>query len=362
MPNQEHLEILKKGVSAWNQWRADNPMIQPDMQEGNFADANLNGANLNRAYLMRADLTGANLHGANLSFADLSGANLDWACLSEATLHWADLTLVHLREANLNKSDLTVTNLTGARLKAANVSAADLRWANLNGANLSGADVSNAVVMLTTFGNLDLSEVKGLETIKHWGPSTIGIDTIYKSKGKIPDSFLRSAGVADNFIQYMRSLVGEGFEYYSCFISYSSRDQEFADRLHADLQNKGVRCWLATEDLKIGDKFRQRIDDAIRFHDKLLVILSESSVRSTWVESEVEAAFERESRQDGQQVLFPIRLDDAVMGANQSWAADIRRKRHIGDFSDWRDHDSYQNAFLRLLRDLQSPETPTATC
>jgi hypothetical protein len=52
-------------------------------------------------------------------------------------------------------------------------------------------------------------------------------------------------------------------------------------------------------------------------------------------------------------VLFPIRLDEAVMKASHAWAADIRRKRHIGDFSQWQDHSSYQKACQRLLRDLQ---------
>jgi hypothetical protein len=79
--------------------------------------------------------------------------------------------------------------------------------------------------------------VKGLATVRHRGPSTIGIDTIYKSHGKIPLAFLRGAGVPDNFIEYMGSLTGKAFEFYSCFISYSTKDQEFADRLYADLQN-----------------------------------------------------------------------------------------------------------------------------
>ena len=88
-------------------------------------------------------------------------------------------------------------------------------------------------------------------------PSTIGIDTIYKSRGKIPVEFLRGCGVPENFIAYMHSLTGQAFfEFYSCFISYSSKDQEFAERLHADLQAKGVRCWFAPEDLKIGDRFQ----------------------------------------------------------------------------------------------------------
>ena len=155
-----------------------------------------------------------------------------------------------------------------------------------------------------------------------------------------------------NFIEYMHSLVGAAFNYYSCFISYSSKDQEFADRLHADLQDNGVRCWLATEDLKIGDKFRQRIDEAIRYHDKLLVVLSQNSVSSAWVEEEVEAAFARE-RKENKLVLFPVRLDDAVMKTGKAWAATLQRMRQIGDFTKWQDHDSYKKAFERLLRDLR---------
>ena len=98
--------------------------------------------------------------------------------------------------------------------------------------------------------------------------------------------------------------MGRAIEFYSCFISYSSKDQEFAERLHADLQAKGVRCWFAPHDLKIGDRFRQRIDEAIRVHDKLLLILSEHSIESDWVATEVEAAFEKE-RQRAPDRAFP---------------------------------------------------------
>jgi hypothetical protein len=73
------------------------------------------------------------------------------------------------------------------------------------------------------------------------------------------------------------------------------------------------------------------------------------------VETEVETALERE-RREKKLVLFPIRLDDAVMETTQAWAADLRRTRHIGDFTRWKDHDSYQKAFTRLLRDLSQSE------
>jgi hypothetical protein len=126
----------------------------------------------------------------------------------------------------------------------------------------------------------------------------------------------------------------------------------FARRLHADLQARGVRCWFAPEDLKIGDRFRQRIDEAIHIHEKLLLLLSEHAIVSDWVEDEVEAALEKEQRQQ-REVLFPVRLDESVIQTPQAWAAKLRRMRHIGDFTNWTDPEAYQQSFERLLRDLR---------
>jgi TIR domain len=145
-------------------------------------------------------------------------------------------------------------------------------------------------------------------------------------------------------------------DFYSCFISYSTKDNPFIQRLYADLKAIGIMCWFAPKDLKIGAKFRVEIDDAIRVYDKLLIVLSKRSVQSEWVEKEVETAFEKE-RKEKRLVLFPIRLDQAVMKVAVGWAADIRRTRHIGDFRNWKDPSAYAKAFDRLLRDLKS-DTP----
>ena len=59
------------------------------------------------------------------------------------------------------------------------------------------------------------------------------------------------------------------------------------------MQANNVRCWFAPEDMKIGDKIRSRIDEVINVHDKLLLVLSEESVNSEWVEKEVDTAFEK---------------------------------------------------------------------
>src|SRR5207248_2315581 len=106
------------------------------------------------------------------------------------------------------------------------------------------------------------------------------------------------------------------------------------------------------EDLRTGDRLRMTIDESIRVHDKLLLVLSSDSIASQWVESEVETALARE-RREKREVLFPVRLDNAALETNWGWAALIRNTRHIGDFTRWQDQQSYGSSFQRLLRNLK---------
>jgi hypothetical protein len=82
---------------------------------------------------------------------------------------------------------------------------------------------------------------------------------------------------------------------------------------------------------------------------------------TTWLrrarESDSVAAFDSElDGADPILLLFPIRLDDAVMETPTGWASHIRQTRHIGDFWAWENHEAYQSAFARLLRDLRASE------
>jgi uncharacterized protein YjbI with pentapeptide repeats len=395
MANEEQLTILKQGVDVWNRWRIANPNSRIDLTNVILNKAELSGANLLKADLRETNLRESNLSRANLCEADLRLADLARADLREVDLSEADLREVNLvgaqlvgsilREADLSDADFSVVNLTDAFLGGADLIRTNLNEANLAGARFYGADLWGAKVLRSNFkgaefgytgiGENDLSNAIGLEEVHHLNHSTIGIDTILLSKGKIPVAFLRGCGLRDLDIEYAKLAapgldseqvteitykihqlyLGGGIQYYSCFISYSSKDEAFARQLHDDLQNNGVRCWFAPEDLKIGDQIRPRIDQEIRLRDKLLVVLSENSVKSEWVGDEVEAALEEESKSNGL-VLFPIRLDNAVMNTRDDWAAKIRRRRHIGDFSNWKDKASYQKAFERLLRDLKATE------
>jgi hypothetical protein len=105
--------------------------------------------------------------------------------------------------------------------------------------------------------------------------------------------------------------------------------------------------------LKWGERIRVGIDEAIRVHDKLILILSKSSVASGSVEREVNIALAR-GRKEKRTVLSPVRVDKAVFESPFGWATEIRHERNIGDFTRWKEHDKYQKAFARLLRDLQA--------
>ena len=360
--NDEHLAILRRGSATWNEWRDRNGIEDPDLSQAKLREADLRGADLSGADLGEANLFRVEVHVANLRGADLSEAKLNRANLGGADLSGADLRGAALNGANLFRANLFATNfseadlygavLSEADLSGAVLSEANLRDANLSWANLSQANIAKARLEGTVFGNLDLTETKGLDECRHDGPSVIDFGTLVRSSN-LPLAFLRGCGLPDRFIEYLPSFRGDTLQFYSCFISYSAKDQMFAERLHADLQNKGVRCWFAPHDLLIGAKIWDAIDDAIRLRDRLLVILSEASIASDWVEDEVNKAY-AEERDRKETVLFPIRIDDTVMTTPKPWARKLRDQRNIGDFRHWNNPAEYQRGLERLLRDLKA--------
>ncbi len=200
MANPEHLAILRLGVEQWNLWREQHPVFRPDLSRASLLGADLRKANLGRANLNGAYLVKANLLGADLSFANLVGASL---------------------------------------------SAADLSFANLSEADLSGADIWR-----TVFANVDLRSVKGLVAIRYRGPSIVQLHTVQLPQDGSALHFLRGTGIPDEWIDLYCATMMRPIQYHSIFISYSSKDQSFAERLYADLQANGVRCWFAPEDMK----------------------------------------------------------------------------------------------------------------
>jgi hypothetical protein len=374
----QHLDVLKQGVQDWNRWRQKNPGAEPDLAGAKLSKANLKKANLSETDLRWADLTSANLEGANLNRADLrrailSRTNFKLANLSEANLSETYLCRADLSEADLKKAIFIGSDLASVDLSESDIRRADFRWSYLintkfNGADLRGANLieanlskselkrsnlSEAFVAWSCFGDNDLSHTQGLEKVKHFGPSTIGIDTIFRSEGKIPVEFLRGAGVPEHFITYTGYLNTKAFECNSCFISYSGKDRNFIDKLNVDLQKEGIRCWFAPEEMKMGDQSRQRVNQQIRIHEKLLIVLSEFSIESAWIQQEVEAALEEEHARN-RSVLFPIRLDDSSLDGEKEWLVSLQKTHQIYDFSAWDNWKAYYEQFCLLLNDLET--------
>jgi hypothetical protein len=315
MANPEHVEIVKQGAEAIQKWREEHPRTKFDLIE----------ANLGAAILIRADLSGADLREA-----DLRGANLNDIMLSMAILSRADL----------------------------------------RGASLSA----------TSFGNTNLSDAQGLETCHHFGPSYLDHFTLIRSGG-LPDAFLRGCGYLDWQIEaaklHRKGLsqqdiiditygianlhTGDPVQYASCFISYSSKDEAFCQKLHDRLQRTGIRTWFAPHNMPWGERLFDVLDRAVHLQDRLLLVLTEESMKSRWVEYEIRTAFKREAA-EGRRILFPLRLVD--FGRIQQWRCmdsdtgeDLaRRVREFyipGDFAKWQDESAFDAAFGKLIDNLR---------
>ena len=158
MANEDHVARLKQDTTAWNRWRGENESVIPDLRY--------------------ADLSGANLARADLSLADLRQADLR-ADMSDANLFSANLTL-----ADLDRADLSDANLSGA---------------NLSHLDLDGTVLNRAVFRETILADMDLTNVIGLDTCEHFGPSSIDFRTLQKSPN-LPLVFLRGVGLPDRLI------------------------------------------------------------------------------------------------------------------------------------------------------------------
>ena len=332
MANQEQLEILKQGVDVWNEWMKEND------------------------YAVKVDLSGVKLRKANLAGIELVGADLAGADLSEA---------------NLTEASLAITNLEDADLSGADLSKADLDEANLTRATLTGSNFRRAEVSLTNFGHVDLSQVIGLEDVVHKNPSTLGIDTIQMSMGKIPHIFLLGCGLSDADAEYVKlsnpNLSNEEinkilYKIYDLrasrtlqisplFISYSHADSEFVNKIGDSLNQKGIRYWRDIHEMKSG-RMEKQIDRAIRQNPTVLLVLSEHSLSSDWVEHEVLTARDLE-KEMGRDVLCPVALDDSWK--NSPWPKRVMEQvmeYNILDFSAWNDDGKFGNTFNKLIDGL----------
>jgi hypothetical protein len=264
-------------------------------------------------------------------------------------------------EADLSRTDLSGANLMGAVLAEA----------NLSRAALSAANISNTILYKTQLGDLDLCDTKGMDNVRHLGPSLISSSTLELSKGTIPELFLRGCGLSDweiesaklhqpglstkkgDAILYRLHALrfGQAMQSIPLFISYSHKDEAFVDEMEKHLNDKGIRFWRDIHDTPAGP-LEKIVERAMRLNPTVLLVLSTQSVGSEWVELEAESAKEIE-KELGRYVLYPITLDEAWK--DYEWEQRLRRqinKYSILNFSKWKDKGEFTELFGRLIDEL----------
>lgn len=362
------LKLLKggeAGVKEWNEHRAADPDAPlPDMRSVELPEVKLCGANLQGLNLSGADLGGADLSATNLSDAQLRVANLRGANLGTANMSRADVTRANLREVDLNRALLVEVNLRGA----------DLRAAHLGGTDLTRADVSetklrSARCVGTNFSDTDLSTVTdSLRFVEHLGPSAISTSTLARFEGKVPVEFLRGCGLQDWEIEVaklhdatlsaddrssiarevVRLQTGQADQLGPIFISFSPEDGGFVEEVGKEFDQLGVRYW---QDQKSSNSSLSVLERRVVSNPTLLLVLSETAVKSGWLNHELELANETGLEPDD---ICPAMLDRYWLDASEL-PAPVRgqlKKYRVTNFTDWEHAKGFEYGFQKLLPEL----------
>ena len=140
------------------------------------------------------------------------------------------------------------------------------------------------------------------------------------------------------------------------FVSHSSQDKHNVALIARVLENVGIGAWVDQEAIRGGERFPERIHDAIVEADRVIVLWSEAASRSDWVDKEISIALGAHRR------IIPCRLDNTGLPATISdlHAIDLRSDvvggltdllRTFGnsgpDLSTLREH--YRGIFERAL-------------
>lgn len=337
MPNPEHVKIFKQGAAAWNKWRRDHNAEGADLSATDLSktvdlrdydldDADLRRANLRKLDLREVGLHGADLRGAHLIETNLSGMDLSGIRFYGVALRRANLVRANLHAAHLDASDLRGADLTGANLEAVGLYNTDLRGADLTRTDLTGAILASAKVGWTNFDGANLGATTGLDALIHRGPSRITLDTIYRSRGRIGQGFLKKAGAPASLVHVATSLANNPRLMLSCTIAYAPADRSLRDHLVADLAAEGIEVW---DFPRHADWVRPTWDDRAtgRDVDKVIVICSHTSLKNRDVLKSIEWAHKRQTEHN--HVLFPIDLDGYVAGSWKHRLRDYVLAQHV---------------------------------
>ena len=344
-------------------------LTSADLRRSNLAGVNLRSAHLSRSQMAWSQLQHANMQGISLGRADLTGSCMQEACLQGADLSYAELPFTDLREADLSGADLSEANLAMADLTGASLSGATLHGTILDVANLTGVELRRATLVrpllgrslfcrarfeMTLFADCDLSQVLELESALHAAPSIIGLDTLARSHGLIPEHFLRRAGVPESLIGVQAQLAAGEDRSCRTLLIASIKDSGLAERLMADLWRVGLPTWqlvVDDEEELLGDGGLTQ-EQRLTFFDNRVLFCSEDSLASPhgWRMFEL-AAQNRGLEVASQPAVIPLNLDNQLLVRNDHLCARLQENAVI-DFRGWDAQDAYNKGLKTLASRL----------
>src|SRR4051812_8731642 len=134
------------------------------------------------------------------------------------------------------------------------------------------------------------------------------------------------------------------------FISYSQHDREIVRKLAADLSNAGIRLWIDEAEIRIGDSIVDKINEGLKSADHVLVVLSQNSLQSRWMQEEIRAALARDPK-NAARVLIPVLVDSAV--ELPPWLSDIK-------YVDLTDPSTYAAGLQQLIQAIRRSASSAA--
>ena len=346
---------------------AHDDLSRADLTGCNLRHARLSGTSLQSAYVSRsnlsyADCTMANMTGCSLVRSDLSNSILQQAQLAGADLSYSDLRYANLEEANLpganlSYADLSWTNLSGANLRGAALNATSLTLADLSGADLRGATITNAnlestVVVNCLMGftkviNCDLSKSIGLETARHTGPCSLGLDTLARSGGLIPKAFLENAGVAEPLLAAQEAMKGASRSYPTVLIVGSAEDDELAARLRSGLVASQIPAWAIAADDEAAVLSGGILFEHTPFYDGLVLLCTAQSLESPQTSTYL-AQLSGSQHMGTPQTTVALAFDD-LFYQREDYLCNALRQGQVLDFRGWQSAETYKDAIRSLV-------------
>ncbi|HWA93006.1 MAG TPA: toll/interleukin-1 receptor domain-containing protein [Terracidiphilus sp.] len=345
-----HRNLLRKNFNGFDLRGAD--FTGSDLSAADFTGANCEGAHFESCSLDSAMFKSANLRGTKFLGCDIYGPDFGGADLSNAKFVRVLGKGIDAQVANFESAEFVFSSFVDCSFMNSRFNRTSFTQTAFARCIFRRSDLADASMWETSFSKCVLSSAKGLDRIGNIRDVSIDTVTLMMGESPFPRSFLLGAGVPPILVDYLPSLTNTPIVYESCFISYSTSDIEFCRRLRRELLGLGINAWIFDEDAKWGKPMWGEIDQSIRIHDRVVVVCSERSLKSGPVLREIERALRREDA-EGQDILFPIRVDDYIFNGWQHPRKDDVLSKIVGDFSEWRDYGKMRMAITRFAQSLR---------